>query len=149
MSLEDLLERGRKAREEPAEGEGPDTVTGPAPAARRRSDPTPLAHGPASSSEISHAEELVRQQPDDLQVVEYLAFLYYGARRYPEAIELYRQLLAAEHRRPEQLFHLGNCYARVGDPIRARSHWRQCLSASPGPGLASRVHKRLEEHGEE
>lgn len=96
------------------------------------------------AEEIRQLEELLAQNPDNLDITEWLAFKLYQDGRYPRAVQLYRRLIEADHRPGVQHFYLGNTYFKMGDQIRASESWEKVLELIPTDPKAKKARARLD-----
>lgn len=145
MSLEDLLEKAKKAHAEKrggkkvseAEGKTPRVVRLPGEGHITEYDKIPLV-------ELERAEQEHLSSPDDHDARAYLAFLNYAAKNYEVAIQHFGFLLEAGFKPGYQHFYLGNCHYQNGDKAAAKVHWEKSLELAPPEGIARQVRQRLE-----
>lgn len=138
MSLEDLLERAKKAHQEKkAKAEGPEVVSLP-------DDGRITGYGTVPPEEIRRAEEQHQASPDDPEAEVYLAFLHYAGKSYDQAVAHFQALLARGFKPENQHFYLGNCYYQMGRKAEARDEWQACLAGHPSESIERMVRRRLE-----
>lgn len=95
------------------------------------------------AEEIRQLEELLEQNPDNLDITEWLAFKLYQDSRYPRAVQLYRRLIEAGHRPGVQNFYLGNTFYKMGDNVRATECWEKVLELIPSDPKAEKARARI------
>ena len=96
------------------------------------------------AEEIRQLDELLAQNPDNLDITEWLAFKLYQDGRYPRAVQLYRRLIDAEHRPGVQYFYLGNTYFKMADNERATECWEKVLELIPSDPKAKKARARID-----
>ncbi len=97
------------------------------------------------SQGIADVEALLAGDPDNPDLQDWLAFLYYTNNRLDQAIELYRKLLAKGHKVDTQYFYLGNAYYKKGLTQLAVEQWRRSLETGPNGPMARKAQARIHE----
>lgn len=137
MGLKEVLARARRSLSAGRRAEGGHTPK-PGDGAPRLTEVPEV-----SADDIREAEASLERSPENWEGQVYLAYLYYAGQRYPEAIGLFERLVAAGYKPANQLYHLGNCFFRIGDLGAARDAWRRCLREDPPESMVLKVRARL------
>lgn len=150
ISLKDLLSRSRRPETAPRPSKEAPARATPAGSSEARASYTPpgrsvTEYHEVDTREVDAVEAHVAEFPEDLDMTQYLAFLYFSMKRYEEAAALHQGLLDRNHRRGRQFFHLGNCLFRMGDVPAAREAWNRCLACPPDARTHRKVRERLAE----
>ena len=82
---------------------------------------------------IEQAEEMLRNDPENEQVMDWLAFMYYTNDFVEKAIELYVKLITRKLDKPDYYFYLANCYYKSGLFSDAIENWEQVLAMESAP----------------
>ena len=82
---------------------------------------------------IEQAEEMLRNDPENEQVMDWLAFMYYTNDLVEKAIELYVKLITRKQDKPEYYFYLANCYYKSGLFSDAIENWEHVLTMDNAP----------------
>ncbi len=103
------------------------------------------------SEGIEEVKAMLEEDPDNVELQDWLAFMLYSNNLLDEAIELYKKLLAAGHRSDNQHFYLGNAYYKKGLVKLAIEEWKRVIELDPKGKLAEKARFRIEraEKGEE
>lgn len=92
---------------------------------------------------ITSARERYHHAPDDLPLVDWLAYLLYANRRHAEAIPLFEKLVRSPSATALHHFHLGNSYHAVGQTERAVDRWELVARRFPDTDVARKALSRL------
>ena len=95
-------------------------------------------------AEIQQLKGMLQQNPNNLDIKEWLAFKLYSVSNYEEAEQLFRDLIIAQHRAGVQNFYLGNLLAKTGREAEAVRCWRQTISLIPKDVKAKKAQARIE-----
>lgn len=99
---------------------------------------------PGARAELGELEGMLRDNPESLEIREWLAFRYYTAARYQEAADHYEELLRRRHRVGVQYFHLGNTYYKMKRYGSAVEAWGKAAEELPGDPKAHKARARIE-----
>lgn len=104
-----------------------------------------LKKDPAESEkELAYLEGLLAENPEDPDILEWVAFRLYAGGHYPRAQRYYLKLIEKGHRVGVQNFHLGNTYAKMGRTAEAVECWKQTMALIPADPLARKAKDRVE-----
>jgi tetratricopeptide (TPR) repeat protein len=105
---------------------------------------TDYSFEPEARAELDQLEEMLRSNPESLEVREWLAFRYYTVARYQEAADHYQDLIRRGHRSGVQHFHLGNTYYKMKRYGSAVEAWQKAVDLLPGDPKAQKARARIE-----
>lgn len=153
IDLSKLVGLGSKAPSRDKDKDGqkkPTTKGGPTEppsmeAVRRRIDGQITEYTEGSGEGIPDVEAMLRADPGNVDLQDWLAFLYYTNNRLDEAIELYKKLISASHKPDAQYFYLGNVYYKKGLHQLAIEQWKKSLEISPNGANARKAQARIQD----
>jgi DNA-binding response OmpR family regulator len=94
---------------------------------------------------LENVQTLLKASPDDLNLLDWYAFLCYSHGRYEEAVSIYERLIKEGSFKLEHHFYLGNACYKSGDVKRAITEWRFVVKGAPGMKLAKKSAMRIRE----
>lgn len=103
-----------------------------------------LERGENFEEALSMIERAVAQRPDSGYIIDSLAWGYFLAGRYADAVEPMERASLLEPVDPTVTDHLGDVYWAVGRTLEANFQWRRALSFDPTEELATRIRRKLE-----
>lgn len=103
-----------------------------------------LERGENYDEALSMIERAVAQRPDSGYIIDSLAWGYFLAGRYADAVEPMERASLLEPVDPTVTDHLGDVYWAVGRKLEANFQWRRALSFNPTEELATRIRRKLE-----
>ncbi len=103
-----------------------------------------LERGTNFDEALSMIERAVAQRPDSGYIIDSLAWGYFLAGRYADAVEPMERASVLEPVDPVVTDHLGDVYWAVGRKLEANFQWRRALSFEPTDELAPRIRRKLE-----
>jgi tetratricopeptide (TPR) repeat protein len=116
----------------------------PAPAARGPAgDGTVTTYGPVDEKDIVAVEKLVARQPNNPDLLGWLAFLYYSSGQVDKAMDCFRKVLALNGKDAKSHYYLGHCYVRKGHRDKAFLEWETVIALDPFGSLGRRALKRV------
>ena len=98
-----------------------------------------------SGEGIDEVRMMLKNDPDNLDLQDWLAFMLYTNNELDEAIDIYKRLLAANHRPENQHFYLGNSYYKKGLTKLAIEEWKRVVELDPESKLGKKAKVRLEQ----
>ena len=98
-----------------------------------------------SGEGIDEVRMMLKNDPDNLDLQDWLAFMLYTNNELDEAIELYKKLLSANHRPENQHFYLGNAYYKKGLTKLAIEEWKRVVELDPESKMGGKAKVRLEQ----
>ena len=142
----------------PLQASAPSVTTEPEPAPRPAAPAAPPASLPmeggdgdgrltvykkGSGEGISEIQELLRADPTNRQLQEWLAFSYYTNDQLDEAIDLYLRIVERDEDDAMPHYYLANCYFKRGYVDLAREQWDLVVSLEPHSHLADKARVRI------
>jgi len=103
-----------------------------------------LERGENFDEALSMIERAVAQRPDSGYIIDSLAWGYFLAGRYGDAVEPMERASVLEPVDPVVTDHLGDVYWAVGRTLEANFQWRRALSFEPTDELAIRIRRKLD-----
>lgn len=103
-----------------------------------------LERGENFDEALSMIERAVAQRPDSGYIIDSLAWGYFLAGRYADAVEPMERASLLEPVDATVTDHLGDVYWAVGRKLEANFQWRRALSFNPTDELAIRIRRKLE-----
>jgi tetratricopeptide (TPR) repeat protein len=94
--------------------------------------------------ELGELERMKADNPDNTEILEWLAFRYYTVKRYQESIDVYSDLIRRGHRAGVQHFHLGNAYYKMRRYEMALGAWKKTIELIPTDPKARKAQARIE-----
>ena len=123
---------------------GPAAAPAVAPSAKAPvAAPSVTRYEPASAAGIEDAETRVRNFPDDLDAMSWLAFQYYSAGDYPKAIETYQRYLVGRDDDPEAHYYLARAFQRSDRTAEMRAAAQRVIDLEPAGERAAKCASML------
>ncbi len=97
-----------------------------------------------AAEEIRQLVALLEKSPDNLDIVEWLAFKFYSIGDYARAEQHYQDLIAKGHRPAVQSFYLGNTLYKMEKFREAIAAWERVIALLPGDAKAQKARLRIE-----
>jgi Flp pilus assembly protein TadD len=96
-----------------------------------------------SDEEIQKLEALLAENPEDIHILDWVAFTHYSNSNYPRAIELYRRLLEREPATASFHYFIANSYFKAGLLAQARSSWETAIELDVKGKFSKKARERL------
>ena len=99
------------------------------------------------SSAPLDVEELIRMyqaNPDNINVLDCLAFKYYTAEQLDKALELYKKIVSIEPSNESAHYYMGNIYYRKKRLVAAMMEWKKVVSLNPDGRMAGKAQERID-----
>lgn len=103
-----------------------------------------LERGENYDEALSMIERAVAQRPESGYIIDSLAWGYFLAGRYTDAVVPMEKASLLEPVDATVTDHLGDVYWAVGRKLEAKFQWRRALSFDPEDELATRIRRKLE-----
>jgi len=114
-------------------------------AVKRKVDGQITEYTQGSGEGIDDVRLMLQSDPDNVDLLDWLAFMLYTNNTLDEAIELYKRLLGLNHRPDNQHFYLGNAYLKKGLSKLAIQSWKKVIELAPNGKLARKAKVRIEQ----
>ncbi len=92
---------------------------------------------------VDEIRELLKSDPENRQLKEWLAFALYTNDLLDDAINTYLELLEVEDTDPISHYYLANCYFKGGYPDAAKEEWNRVIELAPDSTLAKKAQDRM------
>lgn len=92
---------------------------------------------------VDEMERMLAVDPDNLQLMDWLAFMYYSNDEIDKAVAAYSKIIALEPGNASQHYYLGNCYCKMGNNEQARIQWEEVQRLKPGSKYAQKAGNRM------
>lgn len=96
-----------------------------------------------SEEDIRNLESLLEQNPDDIQVLDWVAFAHYCAGGYDRAVELYRRCIDREPQTASYYYFLGNALYKLSLEEQAAEAWQMASNLDRNGQFRKRALERL------
>ncbi len=92
---------------------------------------------------VAEIERMLEKDPTNLQLLDWLAFMYYSNNETLKAIETYSRIIAIDGENPSQHYYLANSFYKANRVEDALAHWRRVLQIKPDGKLAKKAQDRI------
>lgn len=92
---------------------------------------------------IEEIEERLKEDPNNEDLLDWLAFMYYSNNNLEKAIDTYERAINLNYENEHQHYYLGNAYYKKGQYDRAREEWEVVVSLKPDSKLAKNAQERI------
>lgn len=92
---------------------------------------------------VEEIRELLKNDPDNRQMKEWLAFALYTNDMYDDAIGAYLELIETKEADPISHYYLANSYFRSGYVDAAREEWKRVIDLAPDSHLGKKASERI------
>lgn len=96
-----------------------------------------------AEQELEQIATLLELEPDNPDLLEWMAYRLYVRGHFPEAIEAYQDLYQRGHRPARQLLYLGNSHYKLGQVDEALEAWRKTVQLFPALQEARKAKARM------
>jgi tetratricopeptide (TPR) repeat protein len=92
---------------------------------------------------IEEIEAKLSEDPNNPDLLDWLAFMYYSNNQMDRAIEIYQRALNLNYENETQHYYLGNSFYKMGNLDRATEEWEVVVSLKPDSKIASNAQERI------
>jgi len=93
---------------------------------------------------ISEVEKLLVSDPNNVDLLDWLAFMYYSNNEIDKAIETYKRALAIKPNNENQHYYLANSYFKKGNNAEAEKEWNEVIRLKPNSKIAKNAQERID-----
>ena len=97
-----------------------------------------------SQEELKGLEELLVESPDDLQILDWVAFAHYCSGSLERSIELYRRCIDREPQTASYYYFLGNALYKLGSSDDAVAAWQMAIDQDRAGMFRKKAQERLD-----
>jgi len=98
----------------------------------------------SDQTDLEQAERLLQEDPQNVALLEWVAFLNYTSGNFPRAVEQYRKLIDLDSRNEGYYYYLGNLYLKIRDVAHAVDLWRQAVAVGPLSKFGAKARQLLQ-----
>lgn len=92
---------------------------------------------------ISEIENKLKDDPNNPDLLDWLAFMYYSNNQLDKAVEIYQRALNLNYENEHQHYYLGNSFFKKGISDRAIEEWEVVISLKPNSKIAQNAQERI------
>ena len=93
---------------------------------------------------ISEVEKLLEGNPNNVDLLDWLAFMYYSNNNIDKAIETYKRALSIKSDNENQHYYLANSYFKKNMMSEAKKEWSEVIRLNPSSKIAKNAQERIE-----
>jgi Tfp pilus assembly protein PilF len=93
---------------------------------------------------ISEVEKLLVSDPNNVDLLDWLAFMYYSNNDMDKAVETYKRALAIKPNNENQHYYLANAYYKKGLSAEAQNEWSEVIRLKPNSKIAKNAQERID-----
>lgn len=97
-----------------------------------------------SQEELKNLEELLSDNPEDLQIIDWVAFAHYCSGSLDRAVELYRRCIDREPQTASYYYFLGNALYKLGVAGEAEAAWQMAIDQDRSGMFRKKAQERLD-----
>ena len=92
---------------------------------------------------IEEIEARLKEDPNNEDLLDWLAFMYYSNGKLEKAIETYQRAINLNYENEHQHYYLGNAFYKLGKNDRAVEEWEVVVQLKPESKLAQNAQERI------
>ena len=96
---------------------------------------------------VEEMERMLERDPNNLQLLDWLAFMYYSNNDAMKAIATYQRIIEIEPNNASQHYYLGNCFFKNNEMERALEEWNLVVQLKPSSKYARKAQERMTKLG--
>jgi|GEM_PF-885709 len=93
---------------------------------------------------IEEIEARLKEDPNNEDLLDWLAFMYYSNNKLERAVETYQKAINLNYENEHQHYYLGNAYYKLGKFDRAVEEWEVVVQLKPDSKLAANAQERIQ-----
>ena len=93
---------------------------------------------------INEVEKLLEGDPNNVDLLDWLAFMYYSNANIDKAIETYKRALSIKSDNENQHYYLANSYYKKGMMSEAKKEWSEVIRLNPNSKIAKNAQERID-----
>ena len=97
-----------------------------------------------SGEGIPEVEKLLEGDPNNVDLLDWLAFMYYSIDNIDKAIETYKRALSIKSDNENQHYYLANSYYKKGMMSDAKKEWSEVIRLNPSSKIAKNAQERID-----
>jgi tetratricopeptide (TPR) repeat protein len=97
-----------------------------------------------SGEGIPEVEKLLEGDPNNVDLLDWLAFMYYSNDNIDKAIETYQRALSIKSDNENQHYYLANSFYKKGMMSNAKKEWNEVIRLNPSSKIAKNAQERID-----
>jgi len=93
---------------------------------------------------INEVEKLLEGDPNNVDLLDWLAFMYYSNNNIDKAIETYKRALAIKPDNENQHYYLANSFFKKSMLAEAKKEWNEVIRLKPNSKIAKNAQERID-----
>ncbi|MBF0543640.1 MAG: tetratricopeptide repeat protein [Candidatus Riflebacteria bacterium] len=93
---------------------------------------------------INEVEKLLASDPNNVDLLDWLAFMYYSNNETDKAIDTYKRALAIKPNNENQHYYLANSYFKKSQHQEAIKEWNEVIRLKPNSKIAKNAQERID-----
>lgn len=93
---------------------------------------------------INEVEKLLEGDPNNVDLLDWLAFMYYSNNNIDKAIETYKRALAIKPDNENQHYYLANSYFKKSMMAESKKEWNEVIRLKPNSKIAKNAQERID-----
>lgn len=93
---------------------------------------------------IAEVEKLLVSDPNNVDLLDWLAFMYYSNNEIDKAIDTYKRALAIKPNNENQHYYLANSYFKKGLVPDAEKEWNEVIRLKPNSKISKNAQERID-----
>lgn len=93
---------------------------------------------------INEVEKLLEGDPNNVDLLDWLAFMYYSNNNIDKAIETYKRALGIKADNENQHYYLANSYFKKSMVAEAKKAWNEVIRIKPNSKIAKNAQERID-----
>lgn len=93
---------------------------------------------------INEVEKLLEGDPNNVDLLDWLAFMYYSNNNIDKAIETYKRALSIKSDNENQHYYLANSYFKKSMMAEAKKSWSEVIRIKPNSKIAKNAQERID-----
>lgn len=93
---------------------------------------------------INEVEKLLEGDPNNVDLLDWLAFMYYSNNNIDKAVETYKRALAIKPDNENQHYYLANSFFKKGMMAEAKKEWSEVIRLKPNSKIAKNAQERID-----
>ncbi|PKL48003.1 MAG: hypothetical protein CVV42_11000 [Candidatus Riflebacteria bacterium HGW-Riflebacteria-2] len=93
---------------------------------------------------INEVEKLLEGDPNNVDLLDWLAFMYYSNNNIDKAVETYKKALAIKPDNENQHYYLANSYFKKSMLAEAKKEWNEVIRLKPNSKIAKNAQERID-----
>lgn len=94
--------------------------------------------------DLGELQRMHQANPENLDVLNCIAFRYYTQDELDQALEYYQKILALDAKHPEAHYYVGNVQFRRRKLVAAMMSWKKVIAIDPQSKFAENARERIE-----